>query len=224
MQIHLFSDGGEDFLGNVIEACGNILAGAARPIIAYLPAASVDDSYFEMARTTLAPLGDVLTIDIDHDPIEQTRSAIERASVVFMPGGNTYLLNSRLKRTGIHALIRDRARRGLPLVGVSAGSVVCGKSMLTTNDMNCCACTEFDGLGLVPYNLNVHYPDADGPARDLRIERLWEVHHFIDTPVIALEDSAYVLVDERGSRLVRGVAWRFEQGKTGGERVEVGSF
>jgi dipeptidase E len=132
--------------------------------------------------------------------------------VLFVPGGNTYLLSQRLHRSGLFAAIRERVRGGLPLVGVSAGSVMCGLSILTTNDMNCCACVDFEGLALAPYNLNVHFPPDHGPELAQRIERLWEFHFFYEQPVIALEDSAHLCIDEAGSRLVGGTAWRIELG------------
>jgi len=223
MHIQLFSDGGEPFLSNVTEACRGLLAGVERPRLAYLPAASVDDTYFRAANAALRPLGAVVTLDADNQPLDRMVEELERASVLFMPGGNTYLLSQRLHNSGLLSVIRERVRAGLPLVGVSAGSVICGLKMLTTNDMNCCACADFDGLALAPYHLNVHFPAADGPDRALRIERLWEFHFFFAEPVIALEDSACLVIDETGSRLARGTAWRIEWGHDTPVRIEAGA-
>ena len=223
MHIQLFSDGGEPFLANVVEACRDILAGVSQPRIAYLPAASVDDTYFRPANAALRPLGTVVTLDADSQPLAKMVEELERASVVFMPGGNTYLLSQRLHKSGLFEPLRDKVRAGLPLVGVSAGSVMCGLKMLTTNDMNCCACVYFDGMALAPYYLNVHFPTADGPERALRIERLWEFHFFFSEPVIALEDSACLVIDETGTTLTRGVAWRIEWGKDTPVRIEPGA-
>lgn len=213
MQIHLFSDGGSPFLANIVEACQTILAGVERPTVAYLPAASVDDTYFAPALAALRPLGKIITMAIDDDPLDQMTTVLDSASALFMPGGNTYLLSWRLHRTGMLDVLRERVRGGLPLVCASAGSVMCGLTMLTTNDMNCCASVDFNGLGFVPYNLNVHYPEVEGPVRAERMERLWEFHHYFELPIIALEDSAYVHIDDEGSRLIRGGAWRIEQGR-----------
>jgi dipeptidase E len=104
-------------------------------------------------------------------------------------------------------------RDGLPLVAFSAGAVMCGPTMLTTNDMNICACTQFEGFGLTPYNFNVHYPPDDGEARELRDERLWEYHVFNDNHVLALEDDAHLNVKDGQVTLVSGNCWLFEKGK-----------
>jgi peptidase E len=114
--------------------------------------------------------------------------------------------------------IRERVRAGLPIVAFSAGAVMCGPNMLTTNDMNVSACVEFDGLGLLSYNLNVHYPPEEGEHQALRDERLWEYHQFHDNPVLAIEDSAHLRVENNRLELVKGNCWLFEKGK---ERVKV---
>ena len=46
--------------------------------------------------------------------------------------------------------------------------------MLTTNDWNVFHTTEFDGLGLTPYNFNVHFtlpPPTEHESRDFRIRQ-----------------------------------------------------
>jgi dipeptidase E len=211
-------------MSNVVEACRDILSGVEQPRLVHLPAASVDEPYFRAANAALRPLGTVVTLDADSDPIASMVEELERASVLFMPGGNTYLLSQRLHRSGLFDALRARVQGGLPLIGVSAGSVMCGLNILTTNDMNCCACVDFEGLALAPYNLNVHFPAQTDMARELRIERLWEFHFFFEQPVIVLEDSAYLRVDEEGSRLVRGKAWRVEWGLEMPQPIEPGGL
>jgi dipeptidase E len=109
--------------------------------------------------------------------------------------------------------IKERLLGGLPLVAFSAGTVLCGEDILTTNDINCCGCTQFAGLGLVDVNFNVHYPPVEGIERQERDSRLMEYQAFHDIPVIALEDGAYLLANEDGIQLIRGNGWLLKKGK-----------
>src|SRR5262245_42627506 len=122
-----------------------MLERAASPTVAYLPAASVGDSYVGLTKVVFKGLGTVAHIDVEKHSRKRVDAALDRATVLYMPGGNTYLLSQRLYRASMVEPIRERVRAGLPLVAFSAGAVICGPNMLTTNDMNVCACTDFGG-------------------------------------------------------------------------------
>jgi dipeptidase E len=94
------------------------------------------------------------------------------------------------------------------VVAFSAGAVVCGQDILTSNDLNMVPTTHFKGLGLLPFNFNVHY--RDDAERD---EWLAEYRHFHDNPVIMLEDGAYIKVSGKTTSLVRGEAWCWRAGE-----------
>ena len=59
-------------------------------------------------------------------------------------------------------MIQVRVEAGVPVVGFSAGMIICGQNILTTNDDNECGSTEFTGLGFTKYNFVAHYPAGDG--------------------------------------------------------------
>jgi peptidase E len=80
-------------------------------------------------------------------PLADLGSVLERVTVLYIPGGNTYLLLDRLYRSKAFRLIQVRVEAGVPLVGFSAGMIICGQNILTTNDDNECGSTEFTGLG-----------------------------------------------------------------------------
>lgn len=106
------------------------------------------------------------------------------------------------------AIIAARVRAGVPLVAFSAGSVLAGPDILTTNDPNICNCQDFAGLGIVPFRLNVHYP-SDDAGRAERDERLAEHLIWDQRPIVALGDGAWIRARPEGTVLVRGPAWRF---------------
>lgn len=221
MQIHLFSAPGEPSLRDIVDASRPFLRGRSEPTIAYIPAASVGEKYVGTAKVAFKGLAKVEHLDVERDKPEKIEAALDSAALVYIPGGNTYLLGYRLHKAGLIESIRERVLDGLPLVAFSAGAVLCGPNILTTNDMNCCASTSFSGLALTPFNFNVHYPQVEGEHRELRDDRLWEYHSFYDNPVLALEDDAHIRVSDGVTELVRGNCWLFEPGKTR-KRLEVG--
>ncbi len=133
--------------------------------VALVTAASLHDeaATFERVRASLGappPEGaglELLHLRWDRDPLE----TLAQAEALFMGGGNTYALLQRLRGAGLLEAIRARVTAGMPYMGASAGSNVAGPTILTTNDWNVVALERFDALGLVGFNINPHYKEAD---------------------------------------------------------------
>ncbi len=213
MEVHLFSSHGTPDLRDIISQCRRLLRGQKDPVVAYLPAASVGDQQVEKTQAAFQGVARVVTIDPDQARPEEVKEALDQASLLYVPGGNTYVLSQRLHRKRLVEPIKERIQSGLPLVAFSAGTVFCGQNILTANSLNACGCTKFAGLGLVPYNFNVHYPSQDGEARKVRDSGLAEYHAFHQNPVLALEEDAHLRVTDEGVELVRGGAWLFQRGQ-----------
>lgn len=92
---------------------------------------------------------------------EDFSKAITDAEGIFTGGGNTFLLVSQLHKTKTMSILAETVKNGIPYLGTSAGSNICGLTMQTTNDMPIVFPPSFQTLGLVPFNLNPHYLDAD---------------------------------------------------------------
>jgi dipeptidase E len=170
--------------------------------IAFVSAATMKDpvEYFEWVRASLEPAHGVTVLHADWraDPLD----AIARADVIFTGGGNTYALLSRLGQTKMLDAVRERVRGGAPYIGSSAGSNVAGPTILTTNDWNVVGLGEFTALGLVPFNINPHYLEADplmAAGSETRDDRIGEYHVVNANPVVGIEEMAAV-------RVVDGVA------------------
>jgi hypothetical protein len=78
--------------------------------------------------------------------------------------------------------------------------------------MNLCATTHFTSLNLVPYNFDMHYPTDDN-ARTNQDDWLLDYHAYHDNPILALQDGAYLYVDERELTVKAGVCWLLEKGQ-----------
>lgn len=212
MQLHLLCSPGEPSFTTLVEVAQIALAGKPDPFIAYLPAAAVYRRFVRENKALFRSVARLSALKPEIHTFAYMQRILEQADLLYIPGGNTYLLARRLYEAGLIEELRQRIQNGLPLLAISAGVVFCGRDILTTNDLNCCACTQFEGLGLVPYNFNMHYPPEDSPERQRRNEQLAEYHVFYDTPVLAMEEDAYLRVNGKTIYLVRGKCWYLQKG------------
>ena len=202
-ELHLFSTPGVDDIEWVIEACRPHLEKHPEPLLAYLPlAALLADRSLEETERAFHGLARVATINTETTELPEMESILRRAGVVYIPGGNTFLLNHRLHISRLFPYLRQKLQAGLPLVGVSAGTVVCGPNILTSNDLNMVGTPYFDGLNLTPFNFNMHY--EEGPQKD---DWLIDYRPFHDNPLILMEDGAYIRIHGKSTTLLRGKAW-----------------
>lgn len=134
---------------------------------------------------------------------EDEIDAIKNAEGIFTGGGNTFLLVSELYKNNSMIKLSEAIEKGVPYLGTSAGSNICGLTMQTTNDMPIIYPPSFITLGLVPFNLNPHYLDADlqskhmGETRETRIN---EFHSFNYIPVLGLREGSWL--DVKGDKII----------------------
>lgn len=202
--LHLFSQAEESTL---LEACRPQLEGKSDPNVAYLPLASLyAERWQEFTQDMFKGLALVETINAELMALPEMEAIIRRAALVYIPGGNTFLLNHRLHISGLMPYLRKKVQAGLPVVAFSAGTTLCGPNILTSRDMNTVASSHFDGLNVSPFNFRVHYPE-DAYGQSVMDDWLSDYHFFHDNPVVMLSDGAYVRVDGRKTTLIRGEAW-----------------
>ncbi|PBJ11804.1 dipeptidase PepE [Flavobacterium sp. ACN6] len=164
------------------------------------PSGISHDEYTQKAVQAFAKINiDVKGIHEFEDP----QTAVKEAEGIFTGGGNTFLLVSQLYKNNIMQLVAETVKNGTPYLGSSAGSNICGLSMQTTNDMPIIYPPSFQTLGLIPFNLNPHYLDADlqskhmGETRETRIK---EFHAFNSIPVLGLREGSWLEV--KGEKII----------------------
>ena len=134
---------------------------------------------------------------------EDFSKAVSNAEGIFTGGGNTFLLVTQLYKNKIMTVLAETVKNGTPYLGTSAGSNICGLTMQTTNDMPIIYPPSFITLGLIPFNLNPHYLDADlqskhmGETRETRIQ---EFHSFNTIPVLGLREGSWLEV--KGNKII----------------------
>jgi dipeptidase E len=151
------------------------------------------------------------------NPIE----AIKNSKGIFIGGGNTFVLVNQLYKNKLIQPLKDAVASGIPYLGTSAGSNICGLTMNTTNDMPIVYPPSFKTLGLIPFNINPHYLDPDINSKHMgetRESRIQEFHKFNTQPVVGLREGSYLKVKNDDIILKGALSARiFEYNKTPSE-------
>jgi dipeptidase E len=172
----------------------------------FVPYALADrDGYAKRASERLGKMGfSVVSLHATPDPV----AAVGDAQALFIGGGNTFRLLTTLHELELIAPIRKKALAGMPYMGSSAGTNVACPTIKTTNDMPIVYPPTFEALGLVPFQINPHYLDADPTSKhqgESRQQRIQEFHEMNDAPVVGLREGAILQVNG-ASVVLAGVA------------------
>ena len=201
---------GQGYLDHVLAEIDGFLGPVRR--LTFVPFALKDrEAYGAKARERLAAIGvEVETLTAD----EAGRRKARKAEAFFTGGGNTFRLLKTLQDSGLLPILRERVLAGVPYLGSSAGTNIAAPTIRTTNDMPIVQPTSFEALGLVPFQINPHYLDADPGSTHMgetREQRLKEFHEENETPVVGLREGAWMRIEEnratlggsRGARIFR---------------------
>ena len=172
--------------------------------VLFVPFALQDrDAYAATAQTRFAKMGyELSSIHTAQEP----KKALKDTEAIFIGGGNTFRLLKALYDYDLRETIRRRVHAGMPYIGSSAGSNVAAPTIKTTNDMPIVQPPTFDALGLVWFQINPHYLDADKNSTHMgetREQRLLQYLEENDTPVAALREGAMLRL-ENGETVLKG--------------------
>lgn len=182
---------GRGYLDHAWDAVLPVLDGIEE--VVFIPYALADhDAYTAKVRDAFAAQG--IAVRGAHEGASPVQ-AVAEAAAVFVGGGNTFRLLDRILGLGLDTALREHAAEGRPYLSASAGTNLAAPSIRTTNDMPIVFPGAFDALGLVPFQINCHYLDADpasthaGETRALRLAEYLEEN---PTPVVALREGAWI--------------------------------
>lgn len=126
---------------------------------------------------------------------ENPKEAILSAKGIFIGGGNTFVLLHMLYKLDVVTTITSVVKNGVPYLGTSAGSNLCGLTVQNTNDMPIIYPPSFKSFGFVPFNINPHYLDpVEGSTHmgETRETRIKEFHAYNNTAVVGLREGSWL--------------------------------
>lgn len=185
-------------------------------------------AYTQLIQQAFAQLGlkqRVEGIESYNDPVK----AIQQAEALFVGGGNSFLLLKTLYDKHLLDPMRERILGGLPYIGSSAGSNLMGPTLHTSNDMAIVHPPSLDALGILPFNINPHYPLEENKHHngETRADRIREFHALPQNtqPILAMYEGSLLHLEEGKLQLIgqddaaHPAAWLFRQGKDAPEAI-----
>ena len=143
---------------------------------------------------------------------EEIKKIVENSDCILVGGGNTFHLYAEMHRYHLIEQIREKVKQGTPYIGWSAGSNLACPTLCTTNDMPIIQPKSFEGLNLVPFQINPHYldptPEIDkmikhgGETRQDRLNEYLAVNQKMT--VVGLREACALWVDGKKMTLRGG--------------------
>lgn len=197
--------------GGLLDHCfGEIKKIVGKKEVLYIPFALKEwDKYENLIKERFAKDG--LNIKSIHKE-KDYKSAINKAQILFVGGGNTFRLLAMLKKNNLLELIRKKVKNGsLIYIGSSAGVNIVCPTIMTTNDMPIVQLDGFDALNLIPFQINPHYIDPDPNKKDKMETRDQRIEQFLEEnsmSVLGLREESYLVLEKGKLKIL---------GKTGGK-------
>ena len=219
------TNAGEEYLGWPRQLITDFFSGTHVSRVLFIPYAGVSvgyNDYTDKVQDVFEKLGLVI-YSIENEP--NRVDAIHQAEAIAVGGGNTFHLVYMLHKLRLMEPMFEKVNEGVPFVGWSAGANVACPSMKTTNDMPIIEPESFNCLGLVPFQINPHYLDANpaghgGETREQRIQEFLMVN--TETTVVGLREATALRVEGRKMNLLGNRPMRIFQQGTDPRELEAG--
>ena len=214
------TNAGEAYLKYPIQEIAKTLEGIDE--VVFVPYAAVTFSYDEYEAKVQDRLNEIgVKVRSIHHAINK-RNFIRHAKAIMIGGGNTFALLKKMQEEDLLDMIFHRVKAGVPYVGWSAGSNVTCPTICTTNDMPIVQPESFRAIGLVSFQINPHYLDANpeghaGETREQRIKEYLEANR--SRYVVGLREGCMLRINDNGIELIGSRPMRIF--KKGQETYEV---
>jgi dipeptidase E len=197
------TNAGEAYLKYPIAEIQKTLAGVTE--VVFIPYAAVTFSYEEYERKVQERFDEIgIKVRSVHRALNK-RNFVRHAQAIVIGGGNTFALLKKMQEEDLLDVIFRRVRAGVPYIGWSAGSNVTCPTICTTNDMPIVEPQSFRAIGLVPFQINPHYLDANpaghaGETREQRILEYLEANR--SRYVVGLREGCMIRIKDENIELI----------------------
>lgn len=197
--------------------------GEKQKTVLFVPYAGVSINYEEYTTMVSKVFGEIGHEIVGIHEFDNPIVAINNCEALAVGGGNTFRLFQQLHELGLMDVINKRIDAGMPYMGWSAGSNTACPFLFTTNDMPIVQPPSFNGLGQLPFQLNVHYTQAvidghGGESRDTRLAEYLVLNK--DLPLIGLRECSLIEVNGNTYQL-KGRGNTMKLFKTDGNHLEI---
>lgn len=173
--------------------------------VVFIPYAAVTFSYDEYERKVQQRFNEIgVKVNSIHRALNK-RNFLRHAQAIVIGGGNTFALLKKMQEEDLLDTIFRRVKGGTPYIGWSAGSNVTCPTICTTNDMPIVQPASFRAIGLVPFQINPHYLDAnpEGHAGETREQRILEyIEANRSRYVVGLREGCMLRINDNGIELI----------------------
>ena len=197
------TNAGEAYLKYPIAEIQKTLAGVTE--VVFIPYAAVTFSYEEYERKVQERFDEIgIKVRSVHRALNK-RNFVRHAQAIVIGGGNTFALLKKMQEEDLLDVIFRRVRAGVPYIGWSTGSNVTCPTICTTNDMPIVEPQSFRAIGLVPFQINPHYLDANpaghaGETREQRILEYLEANR--SRYVVGLREGCMIRIKDENIELI----------------------
>src|SRR3989344_1608825 len=157
------------------------LAGVARNAIKHQQAKTLLlASSFPLMKDELG--FNIEEVDIEGKKEREVMKLLELKDIIFVEGGNTFYLLNAMRRCNFERVIKKLLKEGRVYLGVSAGSMVAGKTIKTSAwrsefkgiNRNTIGLKNLKGLNLVPFDIFVHFQPEHAEIIKKKIPWRWQ--------------------------------------------------
>lgn len=161
------------------------------------------DTYIDFAvedKKVLKELGfNFIEIDLYKESIEDIKRIMNDVDIIYVEGGNTYVLLDAINKSKISEILKQKLRNGAIYFGTSAGAYVACPTIemceWSGDRPNIPELTDLTAMNLVSFMLSVHYNRPNhSNIRDSVLN--------CKLPVRILKDNQAFIVDDGGIKLV----------------------
>lgn len=190
-------------------------SGKKHPQVLFLPTASSDsESYFKVVQkyfgTRLGCMVDVLYLTKSPTNIKKK---INSADIIYVGGGNTLKMMKLWRRLGVDILLKNAAKKGVILSGLSAGSICwfregCSDSLSFTSGST--KMIKVKGLNVINA---LHCPHYDSQERKRQLKPMMKKTKGVAIAVtncaaIDIKDDTYRIIKSKPSAKVYKIYWK----------------
>ncbi len=137
----------------------------------------------------------------DYDGGEQVYAALQSCDVIWMAGGNSFVLRAEIRRSGLEQVLKQLLDEGKVYAGESAGAVIAGLTLQgceVGDDPDLADQTIWEGLGLINRIIAPHTDSVDYLEYINHMKKLYKD----STQVLYLNDNQALVINGNEENIV----------------------